>query len=401
MTTKQVVETEAAHVLQTYKRAPVVLSRGRGIHLYDDEGREYTDLVSGIGVASLGHAHPGLGAAIAEQASTLLHTSNLYFHPLQGQLAARLATLSGLARTFFCNSGTEAVEACLKFVRRYWHTQGDASRAEIVALERSFHGRTFGALSTTWEPSYRTPFQPLVPGITFVPPEADAVAAAVTNATQAIIVEPLQGEGGVHPLSAETARAIRDACGRTGALLIADEVQCGLGRTGRPFYFQALELQPDLVAVGKALGAGVPVGAALVGERVAAAVAYGDHGSTYGGNLLACRAALVFLEELIDRDLLGHVRQIGAFAAGRLRALAERHPTVVDIRGEGVMWGLDVDSDATAIVEAAMRRRLLVNRTAGSVVRLLPPLTITEDELSTALDTLEAAFTDAAGGTTP
>ena len=396
MTNTQVVDLEAAHILQTYKRIPIVLSRGQGIHLYDEAGQEYIDLVSGIGVASLGHAHAGLAAAIADQANTLLHTSNLYFHPLQGRLAERLAALSGLPRAFFCNSGSEAVEACLKFARRYWHTQGDTSRTEIVALERSFHGRTFGALSTTWVEPYRTPFEPLVPGIRFVPAEPEAIVAAVSSATQAIIVEPLQGEGGVHPLAADAAAAIDDACAKTGALLIADEVQCGLGRTGRPFYYQALELRPDLVSVGKALGGGVPVGAALVGDRVAAAIAYGDHGSTYGGNLLACRAALVFLEELVDRDLIGHVRVVGALAASRLRALADRHPSVVEVRGEGVMWGLEVDGDAAAIVEAALSRHLLVNRTAGNVIRLLPPLTITETELGTALDRLEAAFGAAA-----
>ena len=397
MTTRDVLDTEATHILQTYKRTPIVFSRGRGIHLYDDEGQEYTDLVSGIGVASLGHAHPRLAAAIDEQARALLHTSNLYYHPLQGQLAARLTELSGLPRSFFCNSGSEAVEACLKFARRYWYTEGDASRTEVVALENSFHGRTLGALSTTWEKNYRTPFEPLVPGVRFVPRETTALTEAISTNTQVVIVEPLQGEGGVRPLSKNIARAIQKACDDTGALLITDEVQCGLGRTGRPFYFQALDLRPDLISVGKALGAGVPIGAALVGERVAAAVAYGDHGSTYGGNLLACRAALVFLEELMDRGLLGHIVKIGALAHQQLQELANRHTSIIDIRGEGMMWGIEIDgnTDAAAIVTAALKRCLLINRTAGSVIRLLPPLTITEDELSTALATLEAAFAEA------
>jgi acetylornithine aminotransferase/acetylornithine/N-succinyldiaminopimelate aminotransferase len=397
VTTRDVLDTEATHILQTYKRTPIVFSRGRGVHLYDDEGQEYTDLVSGIGVASLGHAHPRLAAAIDEQARALLHTSNLYYHPLQGQLAARLTELSGLPRSFFCNSGSEAVEACLKFARRYWYTEGDASRTEVVALEHSFHGRTLGALSTTWEKNYRTPFEPLVPGVRFVPKEATALTEAISSNTQVVIVEPLQGEGGVRPLSTNIARAIQKACDDTGALLIADEVQCGLGRTGRPFYFQALDLRPDLISIGKALGAGVPIGAALVGERVAAAVAYGDHGSTYGGNLLACRAALVFLEELMDRGLLGHIVKIGALAHQQLQELATRHTSIIDIRGEGMMWGIEVDSntDAAAIVTAALKRRLLINRTAGSVIRLLPPLTITEDELSTALAILEGAFAEA------
>ena len=290
------------------------------------------------------------------------------------------------------------MEACLKFARRYWHTQGDASRTEIVSLEQSFHGRTFGALSTTWEESYRTPFKPLVPNVKFVPAEADALTAAVSDRTQAIIVEPIQGEGGIRPLSPETARSLQRVCDDTGALLIVDEVQCGLGRTGHPFYFQALELQPDLISVGKALGAGVPIGAALVGERVAAAIAYGDHGSTYGGNLLACRAALVFLEELMDHELLSHVLKIGDVARQQLQALAHRHASVIDVRGAGVMWGIEVNTDAAAIVTAALQRRLLVNRTAGSVIRLLPPLTITADQFSAALKTLEAAVADGEGG---
>jgi acetylornithine aminotransferase/acetylornithine/N-succinyldiaminopimelate aminotransferase len=405
VTTKDILDAEAAHILQTYKRAPIVFSRGSGVHLFDDSGQAYTDLLSGIGVASLGHAHPGLAAAIADQAKTLVHTSNLYFHPLQGQLAARLAELSGLPRAFFCNSGSEAVEACLKFARRYWHTAGDTTRSEVIALERSFHGRTLGALSTTWQPSYREPFQPLVPGVTFVPAEADALTAAISSTTQAVIVEPLQGEGGIRPLPPEVARALQQVCDDTGALLIADEVQCGLGRTGHPFFFQALDLRPDLISVGKALGAGFPVGAALVGDRVAAAVAYGDHGSTYGGNLLACRAALVFLEELMDHGLLDHVRTVGAIAQQRLRALADRHAAITDVRGAGVMWGIEVDAEApegadvAAVATAALERRLLVNRTAGNVVRLLPPLTITAEELGAALDTLDTSFDSVLGGT--
>src|SRR5262245_22405741 len=225
---------EARHVLQTYKRQPITLVRGEGVRLWDADGREYLDLLSGIGVASLGHANPGLARVVTEQAQTLLHTSNLFFHPLQGRLAERLAHLSGLPRSFFCNSGTEAVEACLKFARRFWYTGGEA-RAEIVALDKSFHGRTFGSLSVTSDEHYRTPFAPLVPGVRFVPAnDEDALAAAVSRQTAAIIVEPLQGEGGVRPLTPAFAAAINEASRTSGALVIADEVQCGLGRTGRP-----------------------------------------------------------------------------------------------------------------------------------------------------------------------
>jgi acetylornithine aminotransferase/acetylornithine/N-succinyldiaminopimelate aminotransferase len=285
----------------------VVFVRGDGARLYDADGREYLDLLSGIGVASLGHAHPGLAKAIADQASTLVHTSNLYYHPLQGEAASRLATLSGLPRAFFCNSGTEAVEACLKFARRFWHTQGERGRTEFVAMEGAFSGRTFGSLSVTHDEHYRVPFEPLLAGVTFVDPnDPAAIAAAVTNRTAAIIAEPIQGEGGVRPLSAAAVEAINAACRRTGALFIADEVQTGLGRTGVPFYFQSLGLQPDLVSVGKALGGGVPVGACLCSERVAQSVSPGDHGTTYGGNLLACRAAVFFLQQLRDGGLLDH-----------------------------------------------------------------------------------------------
>src|SRR5579863_8536038 len=304
---------EARHILQTYRRSPVTFVRGRGVRLYDSEGGEYLDLLSRIGVASLGHAHPGLARALADQARTLLHTSNLFFHPLQGQLAERLANLSGLQRAFFCNSGTEAVEACLKFARRYWYTRGEP-RSEFIALDNSFHGRTFGSLSVTSDEHYRLPFEPLLSRVRFVPAnDRTALLAAVSHDTAAIIAEPLQGEGGVHPLTPAFAAAIDEASAKTGALVIADEVQSGLGRTGYPFCFAAIGMKPHLVSLGKALGAGVPVGAALISEEVARTISFGDHGSTYGGNLLACRAALFFLDELVGGGVLAHVGRMGRY----------------------------------------------------------------------------------------
>ena len=383
---------EARHVLQTYRRAPVTFVRGEGVRLYDSDGREYLDLLSGIGVCSLGHAHPRLARAIADQAATLLHTSNLFYHPLQGELAERLANLSGLSRAFFCNSGTEAVEACLKFARRYWYTRG-TPRTEFIALEESFHGRTFGSLSVTSDEHYRAPFEPLIPGVRFVAVnEPAALAAAVSTRTAAIIAEPVQGEGGVRPLTRAFAEAINEACARTGALLIADEVQSGLGRTGYPFYFAALGLKPDLVSIGKALGGGVPVGAALVGQQVAETIRFGDHGSTYGGNLLACRAALCFLDELVSGGLLAHVGRVAPHFERRLNAIAGKHAIVKDVRGTGLMWGLELSRDAAAVVPAALERGVVVNRTAETVVRLLPPLIISETDLDEALDRLDAAL---------
>jgi acetylornithine/N-succinyldiaminopimelate aminotransferase len=397
-TATDVISIEKEHLLQVYRRSSIVFERGRGCRLFDADGRSYLDLLSGIGVAALGHAHPRLAAAIADQAQQLLHTSNLFFHPLQGELASRLAELSGLPRAFLCNSGAEAVEASLKFARRYWHAQAQP-RAAFVAFEHSFHGRTMGALSVTWDDHYRAPFQPLLGPVTFV--AAGDVAAlddAVTENTAAVIVEPIQGEGGVRPIGMEMASAISAACKRTGALLIADEVQCGLGRTGRAFCSTALGLQPDLMTIGKALGAGVPIAATLFSERVAAAAAFGDHGSTYGGNLLACRAALVFIEELVDGGLMAHVQRVGAHMESKLRALASRHACVREVRGAGLMWGLDLDRPALPVVEAALHHGLLINRTSDTVVRLLPPYIITAEEIDEAIGLLDAALLAAFGG---
>ncbi len=389
---EEIQAREARHVLQTYRRAPIVFVRGKGVRLYDTDGREYLDLLSGIGVASLGHAHEGLARAISEQAHTLLHTSNLFYHPLQGQVAERLSALSGLSRVFVCNSGAEAVEACLKFARRYWYTRGE-SRPEVIALEESFHGRTMGALSVTSDEHYRTPFAPMLPGVRFVPVnDPAALLAAVSPSTGAIIVEPVQGEGGVRPLTPAFAAAINEACAKTGALLIADEVQSGLGRTGEPFYFSTLGLKPHLVSVGKALGGGVPVGAAMIGDEVASTISYGDHGTTYGGNLLACRAALCFLSELTEGGVLDNVRRVGRFFEARLHAMAAKHAFIKEVRGAGLIWGLELSRDAAAVVPAGLAQGVVVNRTAETVVRLLPPLVITEAEADEALGRLDAAL---------
>jgi acetylornithine/N-succinyldiaminopimelate aminotransferase len=392
--TKQadVIATEQQHVLQVYRRSPVVFERGSGCYLYAQDGRRYLDLISGVGVAALGHANPKLATAIARQAADVLHVSNLFFHPLQAEVASRLSALSGLDRAFFCNSGTEAVEACLKFARRYWHATG-SPRAHFVALEHSFHGRTLGSLSVTWDEHYRAPFAPLLADVTWVPAhDAIALRAAVTEHTAAVIAEPIQGEGGVRPLSGSMAAAIAESCQSTGALLIADEVQCGLGRTGQPFYSSALGWRPDLMALGKALGAGVPIGAAMFSEKVASKAAFGDHGSTYGGNLLACRAALVFLQELVDGGLMAHVAQVGPHAEATLKRLATRHSAVKDVRGAGLMWGIELDRPAAPVVEAALNRGLLINRTSDTVIRLLPPYTITAQEFDAGIATLDEAL---------
>ena len=394
MTTNAQIVTalEAQHVLQTYKRQPVVFVRGEGSRLFDDSGRAYLDFISGIGVVVLGHGHPGLAAVIADQAKTLIHTSNLYYHPLQGQLAATLSAMSGLQRAFFCNSGTEAVEACLKFARRYWYSKGIKNRTGYVALEHGFSGRTMGALSVTANAHYRDPFGPLVPGVTFVSPDDVAgLEAAVNDTTATIIAEPIQGEGGVRPLSPEFAAAIARVTKKTGTLLIADEIQCGLGRTGWPFQFQALGWSPDLVTVGKAIGSGIPIGAALVAEHVAKEIFPGDHGTTYGGNLLSTRAAIYVLEQL-SGPVAANIKAVAPVFEQRLQALQQKHPVVKSVRGAGLMRGLELAVDAQPVIDAALKSGLLVNRTAERVVRMLPPLTVSVSEIEEAVGILDGAL---------
>ena len=391
VTAASVTALEAQHVLQTDKRLPVVFVRGEGTRLFDDTGRAYLDFISGIGVAVLGHGHAGLAAVVADQAKTLIHTSNLYYHPLQGQVAAKLAKLSGLQRAFFCNSGTEAVEACLKFARRYWFSQGVKDRTQYVALDQGFSGRTMGALSVTSNAHYREPFEPLIPGVTFVSPDdVAALEAAVTARTAAVIAEPIQGEGGVRPLSPEFAAAIARVTKQTGTLLIADEIQSGLGRTGFPFHFQAFGWSPDLVTVGKAIGSGIPIGAALVSENVARQIFAGDHGTTYGGNLLATRAALYVLEQL--EGLAGHIRETGELFGRRLVELQTKHAVVRSVRGAGLMRGLELAVDAQPVIDAALKSGLLINRTAERVVRMLPPLTVSAKEVEEAVAILDGAL---------
>jgi acetylornithine aminotransferase/acetylornithine/N-succinyldiaminopimelate aminotransferase len=386
-----VTALEAQHVLQTYKRQPVVFVRGEGSRLFDENGRAYLDFISGIGVCVLGHAHPGLAAVIAEQSKTLIHTSNLYYHPLQGKLAATLAAMSGLQRTFFCNSGTEAVEACLKFARRYWYSKGIKNRTQYVALEHGFSGRSMGALSVTANANYRAPFEPLIPGVTFIAPDdIKGLEAAVTEHTAAVIAEPIQGEGGVRPLSPEFAAAIVRVTKATGTLLIADEIQCGLGRTGRRFHFQSFGWTPDLVTVGKAIGSGIPIGAALVAEHVAKEIFAGDHGTTYGGNLLSTRAALYVLDEL-DR-LAPQIKAMGALFEQKLNALQQQHKVITGVKGAGLMQGLHLSVDAQPVIEASLKAGLLVNRTAERVVRMLPPLTVTAAEIEEAARILDGAL---------
>ncbi len=391
---------EQEHVLQIYRRQPVVFERGDGMRLFDDKGRAYLDFVSGIGVASLGHAHPGLAKALAEQASTLMHTSNLYFHPLQGELAARLSMLTGLDLAFFCNSGTEAVEACLKFARRYWHTKGETSRTKFVAFTHSFHGRTMGSLSVTWDSHYRTPFEPLVPGVTFVDVNGPTVEGAINviNAsigkdTAAVIVEPIQGEGGVRPISREVAAAISAACKRTGALVIADEVQTGSGRTG------TLHPQPDArpragphrARQGARRRRADRRGDAQPARRTRSGARRPRHDlrrqpAGVPGGARGSRRARGWTA---GRDRAGFRRTSSPRFADWPRGTATPSSTCA---APACSRALELNRDATDVVAAALGKGLLVNRTATNVVRLLPPYIVTERDVDEAIGILDAVF---------
>lgn len=380
---------EAEFVLQTYKRQPVVFVKGAGTRLEDIDGKVYLDFISGIGVSVLGHAHPALTAAVADQTAALIHTSNLYYHPLQGQVAARLATLSGLQRAFFCNSGTEAMEACLKFARRYWFTQGVKGRTQYVAFEHGFSGRSMGALSVTANPHYREPFEPLIPGVTFVAPgDVAALEAAVTDTTAAIVVEPIQGEGGVRIPPAGYLARVRALCTQQRVLLAWDEVQTGLGRTGRMFAFEHEGARPDVLVLGKALSGGMyPVSCIAADDEVMSVFTPGSHGSTYGGNPIAAAVTLAALDVIEDERLPERAARLGEHALARLRAEVGTKPGVREVRGRGLMMAIEYDADvAHDVAHRLARAGVLAKDTRRAVVRLMPPLVIEPAELDEALD---------------
>jgi acetylornithine/N-succinyldiaminopimelate aminotransferase len=366
---------DAEHVMQTYGRLPVAFVRGEGTRLWDSEGKEYLDFLGGLAVVSLGHAHPAVADAVAQQARTLLHVSNLYYNDVQPRVAERLDNLlGGGGRVFFCNSGAEANEAAIKYARKA------TGRAGVVALEGGFHGRTLGALSATGQPGKRAPFEPLFAGVRFVPPnDVDALRGAVDDDVGLILLEPVLGEGGVVPLE----RAFAEAAAELPPLLCVDEVQTGIGRTGTFFGFEQLGVQPDLVTLAKALANGLPIGALLVADDAAGAFAPGDHGSTFGGNPVSCAAAAAVVEA-IDDELLADLRARGAQLASGLA----QFDGVLEVRGRGLLLGAVVEGSAADVVEAARSEGLLALTAGENVLRLAPPLTVSVDEVDEALAVL-------------
>jgi acetylornithine/N-succinyldiaminopimelate aminotransferase len=385
-----VKELESKYILGTYARYDVLIDRGNGAMLIDRSGKRYLDLLAGIGVNALGYNHPRVKQMLRKQIKRPLHISNLFYHEYQGRLAERLCTLSGLDRAFFTNSGTESIEACLKFARAWGGRAGNAGdkrKYRILALENSFHGRTFGALSATSTAKYRDPFEPLVPGFEFVTfNDAVDLDRKLTDDVCAVLIETVQGEGGVCPISEQFYRAARSLTSERGALLIADEIQCGLGRTGEWFAFHqfvsAIEkhLLPDLVACAKPLGLGIPLGAVLLKEQVASAIHPGEHGTTFGGGPLACRASLEYFKTIEEDNLLEYVRVTGAYFKSRLDELTALS-VVKEVRGRGLMLAVDLKVPGKDIVKQLLDKGFIINCTHETVLRFLPPFVITTKQI--------------------
>ncbi|MGH9584710.1 MAG: aspartate aminotransferase family protein [Bryobacteraceae bacterium] len=389
---EEIVNLERAYLVQNYARYPLALHRGKGCYVFDLGGKRYLDLITGIGVNALGYSHPRITKVIREQAGLLLHSSNLYYNEYQGRLAERMAKISGLNRSFFCNSGTEAMETAMKMIRAYGNSI-DAAKHEIVALEGSFHGRTLGALSITGQPQYRRDFEPLLPGARFVPRnDLQALEAAVSERTSGIVLEFIQGEGGIYPVSEQFARRARELADRYNALLVFDEIQCGIGRPGAHFAYQLLDpvLMPDITLAAKPMACGLPLGVVIGNEKAAATIKPGMHGSTYAGGPLACRVALEFFD-ILD-ELLPSIKSVGAYFRSKLLDLMRKFSFIKEVRGEGLMLGLQLDISGKQFVLDGIERGLLFNCTHETVLRFLPPYILTEKDVDRAIAILTRVF---------
>ncbi len=389
-TTEEIIARESRFLLPTYNRYPIVLERGKGVFLFDLEGNRYLDFVAGLGVNALGHAHPRVVKAIREQSARAIHFSNLYYHEFQGRLAEKLCQLSGLNRAFFSNSGTEAIEGSIKLARLAGHRAGGEAKSQLVALAGSYHGRTFGAMSLTGQDKYRKGFEPLLEEVKFVPrDDLDALRAAVDDRTCAIVLEPIFGEGGIYECSTAFLQECRALADRYRAALIFDEIQCGLGRTGTIFAFQSFGVTPDIVAIAKPIAAGLPLGAFLAREEFASAISPGQHGTTFGGGPLACRVALEYLAIIEDEGLLQNVSRVGAYLQERLKSLGGRYAAVQEVRGRGLIQGLQLTIPARPIVEQALAEGVLFNSTQDTVLRFLPPFLLQEKHVDKGIRVLK------------
>ena len=390
---EQIAEIERRTLLQTYNRYPVAFEKGKGVFLYDFEGKKYLDFVSGLGVNALGHAHPRIVKTIRDQAAKLIHISNLYYHEYQGRLAEKLTSLSGMDRVFFSNSGTEAIEGSIKLARLASHRIGGPEKSRLIGLEGSYHGRTFGAMSLTGQDKYRKGFEPLLEEVTFVPRnDVEALRAAVNDQTCAIVLEPIFGEGGILECSTEFLQECRALADRFKAALIFDEIQCGLGRTGNIFAFQSFGVKPDIVAIAKPIAAGLPLGAFLAREEFASAITAGQHGTTFGGGPLACRVALEYFAIVEEENLLANVTKVGAYLQNQLQQLVDNYAAAKEVRGRGFIQGIDLEIPTRPIVEQGLAQGVLFNSTQDTVVRFLPPFLLQEQHVDKGIRILRKAL---------
>ena len=392
---RELLDRDDQHLIPVYARYPVVMERGEGCSLFDVDGRRYLDLMAGLGVNALGHGHPRMMAAMVDQAAKMVHVSPQYSNPWPGRLAERLCELSGMAGVFFSTGGSEAVEGALKLARTHGRQRGGAPKHELVALRGSYHGRTFGSLSVTGQDKYSIDFGPGLPGVRFVDRnDLAGLRAAVSERTCAILIEPVMGEGGVEICSREFLETARELSDESGALLIFDEIQCGLGRVGRWFAFETSGVRPDVLILGKPLGGGIPLSALLVTESLFHSFGVAKHGSTLGGSPLACRLGVEFLAVMEDEGVLARVLASGKRLRERLDELAELYGEVLEVRGEGLMFGMELSVPARPLVEDALRRGVMLNCVQGKVLRFLPPLILTEAQVDEAMNVLGAVMAE-------
>ncbi|MDE3104849.1 MAG: aspartate aminotransferase family protein [Acidobacteriota bacterium] len=398
MKLESIQAAESKLLLQTYARNPVLFVGGHDVYLTDENGTDYLDLLSGIGVSALGYRHPAIESAIVGQATRLLHTSNLFYHEGTAELAMRLTEASGMDRVFLCNSGTEAWEAALKIARAHagrLRSQGKQIGTRFLALEHGFHGRTIGSVATTHKERYREPFAPVMPDVEFVRfNDIDDLRAKFSSEVCGICIEVLQGEGGIHPVTREFYAAARELCDSTGALLLADEIQSGVGRTGKWFAYQHFGIQPDVTTLAKPIAGGIPMGAMLCTEEVAQAMSPGLHGTTFGGGPLACAAAIAVIDTIRKEGILEHVQQVGAYFHQALQGLAAKHDCITEVRGIGLMLGIEINSAKLAETVAAemMQRHIILNRTSETVLRFLPPYILQREHVDLAVQALDEIF---------
>ena len=395
MTTKEYMELSEEYVLHTYNRFPLVLEKGKGVDLYDVEGNAYMDFASGIGVFALGYSNKEFNEALKAQVDQVIHTSNLYYNVPLGTAAEHLAKSCGMSKVFFTNSGTEAIEGAIKAARKYAYLRDNSTDHEIIAMNSSFHGRSLGALSVTGNEHYQEPFRPLIGGVRFAEfNNIDSVKAQITDKTCAIIMETVQGEGGIYPADPAFLKEVREICDARDILLILDEIQCGMGRTGTMFAWQQYGVQPDIMTSAKALGCGVPVGAFVLNEKVAkSSLVPGDHGTTYGGNPLACAAVNAVFGQFEKLDLLAHVNEVAAYLEEKLDELAAKHDCIKERRGKGLMQGLELTGKSVGeVITAAREKGLLVISAEHNVLRMLPPLVITKEDVDKAVEILDVCL---------